>query len=64
MIAGFRRERLSPAIISGWEKATRECNNLLELIQQKKISKIYYDEYTKNLFKFDRIRYLAIYKHG
>lgn len=32
MIAGFRRERLSPAIISGWEKSRRECNNLLELI--------------------------------
>ena len=37
MIAGFRRERLSPATISDWERATRECNKLINLIQQKNI---------------------------
>jgi hypothetical protein len=46
------------------EKAIKECNNLLELIKQKKIAQIYKNEYTKNLFKFDRIRYLSIYKYG
>ena len=45
-------------------RATQECNKLIELIKQKKIAQIYRDEYTKNIFKFDRVKYLAIYKHS
>jgi hypothetical protein len=46
------------------DRATRECNKLLDLIKKNKIAEIYKNEYNKNLFKFDRIRYLSIYKHG
>jgi hypothetical protein len=48
------------------DRATNECKKLINKIinnsQQKKISDIYKNEYNKNLHRYNRTRYLSIFK--
>lgn len=55
----------------GAEKSKVECEKLINMVRQKRIifqkkniADIYKDEYNKNLFKFDRFKYLATYRNS
>ena len=42
------------------EKAKIECMNLINLVKKYNIPIIYQDEYNKNIYRYNWVRYLAI----